>query len=826
MKRHIFMWMSALLALFAAIGIGFSAFYFFPHDTSSSMDVVKKLDDIEENYDIAGVSDESFYYDVYFFVQEQAAIADDPLNYNVQANKEYGYWKTLEDEDLSGITIQPPKSQSDNVSYKDFGYRKITVYRSLSVEDFTKIGRPMTTAVDASGFFESNWKFGFSGWTADKQVAQNCINHRQGNFEYIDAFSALSLIDNKSNGSGLSIDGSQIGDHVIYLYPIFSTGKDKNYAGDDKQSVVEIVDSSIYGDISNSSDGEYFFSRENDGNEATFVYKNLNVTQNNIDNNNLTIKISNMMFTRDGIFGLGQINGVTWASGGGTANDWFVAESKDENGKAKKLFEVPGTYNIYAKVFYKTYYYDKSHLDNDQSFEELNDYVENKLTLEDFENSIQGVITNSFSVTNNENRQNNHILFISYIIVERVYEFHLLGSPYSTFDYNDPNVNRIYPATIYKNQSEDTFVNTNSSANEGGNTNGDSTTTSSFSKTYSLSNVYINPNNPGITSNHPEAVGAFPSSLLTVGASNRLWNFLFVSMSTEELGSLAEGSGFQTLGGDYLSSAENGDIPGIGFGEEEAKVNKPEGTYFLKIKEAGVYDFRFEVVFDKNSYIKRNVIDPDDPSKNIVEITDYVKIKVAIRKQVKDCFVKVFTQNVFEESDGNQNSKYYYYLSFKDNGEPLRTLSKPEEGRSARFLFHYTYNENNPGNAGDEGLNVFNPDMFNDKENPSNLQDAKTLAVSLQEYLVFNNNFNIGDVLILRKGEVDGQWKICVKNSDTGTVDDGKSFSTNYTKDFVLKDELTGKVLLDSRNIGEDSSDELVIDRSYVLYVEAPTSAD
>ena len=171
----------ALLA--TSVGVGFGLFYTSGAESlDENADV--RVDDIEENYALKDSDQSSGYYDVYFFPQEQAAKAQNPESYTPVQNDASGYW-----HDSMALPEDAVAQNGDS----RYGYRMITVYRSMSYEQFNTIGLARTAAQDKNEW--SPWTFGFSGWTADKAAAVDNILHRQGDFKYVDAFNSLTLLD-------------------------------------------------------------------------------------------------------------------------------------------------------------------------------------------------------------------------------------------------------------------------------------------------------------------------------------------------------------------------------------------------------------------------------------------------------------------------------------------------------------------------------------------------------------------------------------------------------------------------------------------------------
>ena len=460
----------AIFSLLSLTGIGFSLFYV--GNTSASRTDTAAVDDIEENVALQDAGNSDSYFTLYFFVQEQAANVANPLDYVPSRNEQSGYW--LDSKLPSGVTAQGNDGK--------YGYRMLTVYRSISVEQFETIGEPRTTAKDSHGI----WTFGFSGWTANREAARNCISHRQGDFKYVDAFTSLTNLDQSTD------DGSQAGDNTIFLYPIYSTGKDYSKPEADQQPVVEILDSTLYkGEDGNDSNGEIFFSQEGNQNPLTYRYNNFTISQDDISENRYSLRIGEL-----GGGGCAFILGMQKTTG--WTGEWYPISGS-------QIFTLPGTYNITAKVFFDADNFGCSR----GYFDSFNqNYInQNYGTIDSFIESEEGVIVNSYKAHNT-----NGCDFFAYILVERVYEFHLMGGPYGTFDYNGETVRPFYDGNIYKEGYTP------------------SAGTNQFVITYGLNNVFIDASgttfedryigNPDNNPSEYQASGIFKRNVFTIDAQN------------------------------------------------------------------------------------------------------------------------------------------------------------------------------------------------------------------------------------------------------------------------------------------------------------------
>lgn len=642
---------ASFVVLATCVGTCFGLFYVdTPASANDETGIV--IDDIEENYALKDNNQQASWFDVYFFVQENAASYNgSPLNYQLVQNTASGYWESP--VLASGVT-------TNNATY---GWRKITVYRSISVDQFNSIGQPMTTKED-----DREWEYGFSGWTANRQAAIDCINNRQGNFDYIDAFSSLTLLDQQTS------DGSEAGDGVIFLYPIITTGKNYNKNTLEQQPIVEFIDNNYYVATNESSRGELFFSQEGTFNNSTYRYNNLTVTQDDLNSKRYSFRISQL-----GGGGVENVGNYWWDSyesqnTTGWTGDWYTYGSQ--------LFELPGTYNITVKVFMdaKNFGLDRS---GSSSNLQLSDIESQYGTIGSFINKEDAVTVNALTMSDDTSCP-----FFAYVLVERVYEFHLMGGPYETFNYNDPSVRSFYDGDIFTNGYT-------VQANNG-----------EFVTTYGLNNVYIDASgrtfentyvgNPGNTSSDYSPTGIFKTNVFTVDAQNliqsgdQFWSNSvdggITAFTDDELNNLrtsGEQQSYYTIG----TAKEGETIPLLQ--EASARVNEDDTDWdyslqlpnkpgyseayrtMLKINQTGYYDFRLIVTF------KRSIDEQYEDN-----IVNYVsKIQLAVAHVISHYFIKVFVNNSFDVH-GAQGST--------SGSEPFITHDFTGQNSQGNYLL-YTY---------------------------------------------------------------------------------------------------------------------------------------
>lgn len=318
-----------------------------------------KIDDVKPNFKL----DEN-NYTIYFFPSMQAV----DLNFN---------------NDFSESNI---KSKIDGANKSEWGYwtnssyypKKIETHGgpSISVEQFETLGEPYTTEKDGN-----SWKLDFSGWTADKTAARKGYAS-QGDYKYLSAFDDLTKVDSVTS------DGSNKDDKIIFVYPVFTTGKEYN----DKKNQVELTGENV----------RYLSRIEGDENKTYFYY------------NNLVVKPSSQWQIQ--FAGLASIG---WYS------DWFYYKDNKNyylynNGSTSNtIISEPGVYNVYAYLQRKYYWYSF----DPNSANVFNSTISSTKMPLVYEDNTNGnskdfrIIANSVGY-----------YFWLFIKVEKVYEFRLAGT--------------------------------------------------------------------------------------------------------------------------------------------------------------------------------------------------------------------------------------------------------------------------------------------------------------------------------------------------------------------------------------------------------------
>lgn len=614
-RRLIVTLFTFLVAIVVTVSTGFSIFYLNSAQTTDQAPI--KVDDIEENYALSDSLNNEDYYDVYFFVDETYAQQNLSVDGMINRAPDTRYhWSNLN----SNVTYY-----QDNGDGTSYGWAKLTVYRSISVEQFDSIGTPNTSVTDTR-----DYTLMFSGWTANKSAASNCISHRQGNFDYVDAFSSLQVIDSQTT------DGSEANDHVVFLYPIWTTGKD--YSQTDRTQHQVVV--RLFGNGS-----ELYFAQEGSYNDAHYTYRNL--TFENDELNDYRLQVSVMGWRQD-YWGTSAYS-TSWNG------SWYGNEQIGAS-----LFNSPGTYNIHAFVFNQVF---ESRDVQHQSSNEYFNYIKNNELRNCFD-SVDGVIVNTLTIQYTGDdmpdinlgvvAQTGLSTFVCYVLIERVYEFKVLGGPFSTFYYEDKSTRHFFDGQIF----EDNF-NPSIGSDE-------------YSVTYGLNNVFIDTahefTDTHVSSEGTKVTGVFRSNVFTIDFWDGLWESKIISFSDDELASINAFNNtdqYQTISADGLLQTAiyqtEGDTSTISDGYDYHLTTNAEALRdMLKITETGLYNFRIQVVYERMTY-----------GSSSEELTNYVRqVKIAIAPVENEYFVKIFQNDNFryyEHRNENNGIDQYTSTGFVDH---------------------------------------------------------------------------------------------------------------------------------------------------------------
>lgn len=493
-KKGFYIFLTSILCLVAVIFSVTFAYSYFVFDTRESEDEPQVLvDDIYENYNLTseGTLQEDLYT-VYFMAQPIVANTSNPINQTPSTNlstarnsgsavynttygsggKYDGFFEksttiNSNDPELGNTSVT---TSSATVANEDIYYLKKAenVFQGLTTDLLDAVGRPSCYKADSGGwngtinsnYSNSLYDLTFVGWSNNKNIAASDGYASQADFHIVDTRTHLSEYDTAD-------DGSNANDNVIYLYAIYTTGKDYskyNESGDilypSSVGRYDTVKVGLYDKDTKNEHVEYWPSRElftsSDGSQYEyFVFNNLSITDSQLSQENLRFNVN-----------AGPVNDRGWDGSwlGGDATDIGITEE--------------GHYNIYVFVFTdRDLYGDRGHKG---SFSDFNNGVLNEIqqVYLGWENStieqqfkadknivlsgknIQGESRHSgmlrYNKDANLNRQlGNNLMDWNYygpeyhlggfyFYVERIYEFKMLGGNKETFDYDNTSLNYFF----------------------------------------------------------------------------------------------------------------------------------------------------------------------------------------------------------------------------------------------------------------------------------------------------------------------------------------------------------------------------------------------
>ncbi len=708
MRKNRF-WLSlsfAFVLLLTLVGTGFGLFYVGDTDPVSVDNIGTRVDDIEENYILedAGVNQDN-YYDVYFFCTPYAAQVDPSrLIELAPGTGGNGYDSAVRFYWWDGGTAAQ-ESQPSQSNYGQNGWRKIRVYRSISVEQFNNIGTPVAgkgnmlvanTNDPASNYWDCDtqngatkyWPLDFSGWTANRQAASNTINfnsgaYNQGNFDYVDAFSPLSQIDSGNE------DGSTAENNVIYLYPIFTTGKDYSRSADLDDNLHQQPSMRLSFSNPNGYEGKghYFFSQDGEDNSAIYTYKNLIVDEEDLGK--YSFEVTPMSWSSQYEFGWGWEKTDTVSMSGAWASTGNY-----------QLVDMAGTYNISVRLYNQAYNRKNESLDSfaSDSYKSASESPESGVVVKtyiltniDLSTSTKSKIESDGcdiiinygngggtskaptpwqDATHNIVSSSNHSGysgFLCYIQVERVYEFHLLGGPYGTFNYDE---------TQYFYEGEIGVTDTDPKT-----------------RTFGLNNVYFDASERTFTDTYvgvgdENRIGTFRNNVFTIDFMNTVWANNIQAFTDDELAAINSHATntYHEENPNYVSIDENGILQkavakinstDTDYDYELSNVNSPEAVRtLLKINQTGFYNFRIQVKFKSTA--------------STTDLESYVEsIKIAVSPVKSDYFVKIYRNDSFDRlySDASgkngfidhngtlsSGNELLYVANFNEFGSPLSEM--------------------------------------------------------------------------------------------------------------------------------------------------------
>ena len=499
-RKGFYIFLTSILCLVAVIFSVTFAYSYFVFDTRENEDEPQVLvDDIYENYNLTseGTLQEDLYT-VYFMAQPIVANTSDPINQKPSTTLLTSRNTTVSDvyrttygsggkydgffEKSTTINSNDPElgntsvtTSSATVENEEIYYLKKAenVFQGLTTDLLDAVGRPLCYKADDGGwngtiesnptYSDSRYDLTFVGWSNNKSVASTDGYASQADFHIVDTRTPLSEYDTEYDGSGAN-------DNIIYLYAIYTTGKDYskyNASGDilypssvGRYDTVK-VELGVYNtDVTKNSVVDYWPSRElftsSDGSQHEyFVFNNLSITDEQLNDENFRFNVN-----------AGPVNDRGWDGSwlGGEATDIGITQE--------------GHYNIYVFVFTDRDLYDDRGYEgsyNDFNNGVLNDiqqvYLgwENSTIEQQFKadknivlsgKNIQGESGHSgmlrYNKDANLNRQAGNNLFDwnyygpeyhlggFYFYVERIYEFKMLGGNKETFDYDNTSLNYFF----------------------------------------------------------------------------------------------------------------------------------------------------------------------------------------------------------------------------------------------------------------------------------------------------------------------------------------------------------------------------------------------
>ena len=501
-RKGFYIFLTSILCLVAVIFSVTFAYSYFVFDARESEDEPQVLvDDIYENYNLTseGTLQEDLYT-VYFMAQPIVANTSDPINQKPSTTLLTSRNTTVSDvyrttygsggkydgffEESTTINSNDPElgntsvtTEKFNVADEDIYYLKKAenVFQGLTTDLLDAVGRPLCYKADDGGwngtvesnpaYSDSRYDLTFVGWSNNKNIAASDGYASQADFHIVDTRTPLSEYDTADDGSGAN-------DNVIYLYAIYTTGKDYskyNASGDilypssvGRYDTVK-VELGVYNtDVTKNSVVDYWPSRElftsSDGSQHEyFVFNNLSITDEQLNDENFRFNVN-----------AGPVNDRGWDGSwlGGTATDIgitqeghynvyvFVFTDRDlypDEGNTNGLGWTEASYdNTVLREIQEVYkaWKDPNPEDPNVEIEFLKDknIVLSGKNRDENENSGMLVYQKDANnaISNNGYHGPSHHLGGFYFYVERIYEFKMLGGNKETFDYDDTSLNYFF----------------------------------------------------------------------------------------------------------------------------------------------------------------------------------------------------------------------------------------------------------------------------------------------------------------------------------------------------------------------------------------------
>lgn len=388
-KRHYIAISSLILSFAVLFSAGYSTFVFdkqFDEEVANPVDVL--MDDIKENYDINTDIDQSQLYDVYFFPgADRNALptinAEGVVSYS--ANRNNGHF-------------------NDGT---DAGYKAIeNVNRGLTGVDLHDIGIPLTNRGDGRGF-----PMTFVGWSISRAVVENGHAYDcSGVFDLLNTNYALDVYDNKNNDG---VDGQN---NIIFLYAIYSSGKQYGSPSSDKNNNYHSVQLITYDSNNNQTYNTY-----------ASIEKLKDITGLNSNDSNNLYTFRNVQLDAGSSFKVNIMPlNIRWFSSwekNWTADTIIPEKDKDVTPREDSQ-AVVGNYNIYFYILssWGDLYHDELSSSETNRINNANTQIANYFV----ENDVRIAYTNSDSPTVVNKSNGRQVLSMTYFI-ERIYTFKFLG---------------------------------------------------------------------------------------------------------------------------------------------------------------------------------------------------------------------------------------------------------------------------------------------------------------------------------------------------------------------------------------------------------------
>ncbi len=478
-RKGFYIFLTSILCLVAVIFSVTFAYSYFVFDTRESEHKPQVLvDDIYENYNLTseGTLQEDLYT-VYFMAQPIVANYSDPINQTPSTNlstdrntngspvynttygsggKYDGFFESptkieSDDQELGNTSVT---TSSATVENEEIYYLKKAenVFQGLTTDLLDAVGIPLCYKADNGGwngtidsnYFNSTYDLTFVGWSTNKSVASTDGYASQANFSIIDTRTPLSVYDQSD------LDGTQKNDNIIYLYAIYTAGKDYSKWDSgypNKAERYDTVSVRLY-DTGNKEDcekKEYWPTRQlTDSGREYFTFSNLVLTQKQVDTG-WTYGVS-----------AGPVNEKGWDG------SWLSMYGGNDDPKRTGVdsgIREEGHYNIYVFVFTSRDYYGDAGDFNIIGWD--NSSIE--AVKKDYNNWPNSNVLNNFLAGKNITLQGNSGLISYdkdanktihygpeehlggfYFYVERIYEFKMLGGNKETFNYDNTSLNYFF----------------------------------------------------------------------------------------------------------------------------------------------------------------------------------------------------------------------------------------------------------------------------------------------------------------------------------------------------------------------------------------------